>query len=76
MRMIDYDEVGLKNSQKIHNCFIWNGTFRNEQGRYSILRLDNIAWYSDNMDDNHVHVLSKNTLIATLARDMHLKAAK
>ena len=28
------------------------------------------------MDDNHVHVLSKNTLIATLAHDMHLKAAK
>ena len=32
--------------------------------------------YSDNMDDNHVHVLSKNTLIATLAHDMHLKAAQ
>ena len=41
---------------------------------------DWITWhdtvYSDNMDDNHVHVLSKNTLIATLAHDMHLKAAK
>ena len=24
MRMIDNDEVGLKNSQNIHNCFIWN----------------------------------------------------
>ena len=34
--MIDNDEVGLNNSQKIHNCFIWNCTFRNEQGRYSL----------------------------------------
>ena len=24
--MIDNDEVGLKNSQKIPNCFIWNCT--------------------------------------------------
>ena len=31
---------------------------------------------NDNMDDNHIHVLSKNTLIATLAHGMHLKAAK
>ena len=30
----------------------------------------------DDMDDDHVHVLSKHTLIATLAQDMHLKAAK
>ena len=28
---------------------------------------------SDNMDDNNVHVLSKNTLIATLAHDKLLK---
>ena len=39
-----------------------------------IIYHDNV--YSDNMDDNHVHVLSKNTLIANLAHDMHLKAAK
>ena len=32
--------------------------------------------YSDNMDDNHVHVLSQNTLIATLAHAMYLKTAK
>ena len=31
--------------------------------------------YIDNMDDNHVHVLWQNTLIATVAHDMHLKAA-
>ena len=34
--MIDNDEVGLKNSQEIHNCFIWNCTYRNAQGRYSL----------------------------------------
>ena len=34
--MIDNDEVVLKNSQKIHNSFIGNCTFRNEQGRYSL----------------------------------------
>ena len=30
------DEVGLKKSQKIPNCFIWNCTFRNAQGRCSL----------------------------------------
>ena len=29
-----------------------------------------------NMDDNHVQVLSKNTLIATLAHYMHIKAVQ
>ena len=32
--------------------------------------------YSDNMDDNHVHVLSQNTLIATFAHDMYFKVVK
>ena len=35
MRVIDNDVVGLKNSQKIPNCFIWNCIFRNVQGPYS-----------------------------------------
>ena len=34
MRMIHNDEVGLTKSQKIPSCFIWNGTFRNAQGRW------------------------------------------
>ena len=48
MRMIDNDVVGLKNSQKIPNCFIWNCTFRNAQGRYSLResgrRCSSLAW--------------------------------
>ena len=36
MRMIHNDEVGLKQSQNIPNCFIWNCTFRNAQGRCSL----------------------------------------
>ena len=36
MRMIDCHEVGLKNSQKIHNCFIWNCTFRNDEVKFQL----------------------------------------
>ena len=37
MRIIDNDEVGLKKARKFFIlCFIWNCTFMNAHGRYSL----------------------------------------